>query len=188
MAGIYDGEPVVSKQDVLSEETYIKGVLSCQGQVSPFSRRGVRIAACFTGIAFLLSLLPMYNRFYSTSYAIFCGIVVLLVLALRFFLLGPQNQRIRAQRFYQSNRLLQLPFVFKLQRDSMEAESERQNLHFYWTDFYACYETQEAFLLPGAPGQSLIILQKEAFEREQVALLSEFFEQTFGIRYRKLAH
>lgn len=180
------GEPVERFGQKLESAEFTRAWLQNEQSLSPLHHPQVRAGLCLTAAALLASMLPWYAARYATILVPVCGVVLMLTLTFYFFREQPKILKKWAENVFQSNRLLSLAAQIAVYRDGLTAESERETLAAYWTDFARCLETPEFFILSGAPDRALLVLKKRELDAPRRAALSAFFADTFAGKYRQI--
>lgn len=188
MPTFYEGEPIEVAEQTVSADDYASAYYAAQSTFSLLNRREVRAGICLTLAIVCASVIPVYRARFSTFIGPLCGIIALLGLATVFFFAQPNDIKNWARRLYKANSLLALPQKISVYRDSIVAESDRERLTEYWTDFSRCVETAEAFVLVDGRERYLLILKKEGLGAQRSEKLSVHFADAFASRYQKFGH
>lgn len=181
----YEGKPIEAVEQTVNAADYASAYYVVQSSLSLMHKREVKAGICLSLAVITGSIIPIYHAKFFTFWGPFCGIFVLLGLAAVFFFVQPNDIKNWAKELYRSNALLALPEKIIVYRDSIVADNGRERFTEYWTDFYGCIETKDAFIMNGGMERNLLIIKKEGLSTEQKNKLSTHFADTFASRFQK---
>lgn len=113
------------------------------------------------------------------------SIICLYMMTYYLFIL-PKRVKLNGEHIYKSSHMLNKPEKITINRDSYVIENKYERLSGYWTDITDCIETSEYFLMMSEYSPRLIIISKKSLDDSQTKELSEFFERTMTVKYRRL--
>ncbi len=186
MPTFYEGKPIETVEQTVAAEDYASAFYSVQSSLSLMHKREVKAGICVSLAIIIGSMIPLYySRFFSLLGPI-CTIIIFLACAANFFFVQPNTIKNWAAELYGSNALLAMPQKITVYRDSVVLANECETFTLYWTDFYRCIETRDAFVMNGGRERDLLILKKSGLSEEQKHRLSAHFFDTFASHYQKI--
>lgn len=144
-------------------------------------------ATVFFVIALIMIFVLMTQHFIFSSVPVCTiGLIVCLYMVTYYLILLPKMARLQGEHIYKSSRLLSKPSKITIYRNGFVMQNAYEKLCGYFSSVLECVETEKSFILFGDFEKKILVISKSCLTDEMKADLSEFFENQFVRKYRKV--
>lgn len=186
MPTYYEGAPIASFENTVSEKDYVRAWEIFEMRRGTLRGREIK---CFFSLsaAVLCAVQSVAYRSNFFTAAVLCVLIAVFLLLFFYFLfLKPRSVRNYAGEVFRSQKTLALSEKIEIYRDSFRLQNEYETLCGYWTDFSECVETPGLLVLLKGTDRILLVIDKEQRSEEEKRLLSEHFSSVYARGYRLL--
>ena len=177
---------VLTVRQTLTAELYARGALLAEQELSPTGRPSVRAAACAGGAALSASTCPLSLREYGTMWIPLLFMAAFAAAGCWMFFVQPRRRSAERGREFASAPVLGLQTELAFYRDFVILRSECEEIQSYWTEFSACFETDELAAAVGSGERRLLLVDKSGLSGQERQALSAFLENTFASGYHRI--
>ncbi|HCW80645.1 MAG TPA: hypothetical protein DG942_06015 [Ruminococcaceae bacterium] len=178
--------PSIVVEQKVTVEDYSRAASAVRYFSAPFKRRSFRALIFITVAAVSASLVfsCRSSGFGKEKIPEAIAIISAAVAAAIWFLQPPAESR-SAKRLFSSCALMSLPEKVTVYRDRVVIENSCESITEYWTDFFACVETDEMIAAAGGRKRFLVIVKKRGLAEKQLKILSSLFGYAFEGRIHR---
>ncbi|MDQ5983105.1 MAG: hypothetical protein RUMPE_00103 [Eubacteriales bacterium SKADARSKE-1] len=182
-------KPIIVLNSKWKKESYKNVMYTCEKKSGVLKRRMIGISfysVIFAGFLFLLyfRILGRYEVSLSSNWHFVCGILFSLISLYYYVMFLPKLIKKQAEKVFDSNKILQLPFKVSFFEDRFLYENEIERLVRYWTDILFCIETDEIFVIKDT-GNIVFILEKSDLSKKEIEDTANFLRDKLVNRYTK---
>lgn len=172
-----------------NKESFKKVAYMCERKYGGLKRRGLIITLfSIIFVVFLFFLCSVFNGKYemnfSTIWAPTCGIIFSLTFLYYYVMFFPNLIKIQAEKIFDSNKILKLPFKVSFFEDKFVYENKFETLTRYWTDILFCVETDKLFVIKDT-GNIVLILEKSDLSEKEIEDTDIFLKNMLVNRYSR---
>lgn len=183
MPTYYEGNAIAEIKTQISAEDFVNGYVLKE---KTFGR--LKAAYWYGALFAALSLLTGYMAINEiTVYGRISKWMICAVLAFAtvYFTVIKQNRiRKEGRSIYNTSKLLNCTFTFKVYRDSFYIENAYEQLNGYWTDVAAGLETKERIIIVSEWFSRPVIIPKTKENKEQTDAVSRHLQNTLISKYK----
>lgn len=144
-------------------------------------------ATVFFALALVMLFVLMTQNFvFSNVPVCVIGLIVCLYMITYYLVLLPKMASLMGEHIYKSSRLISKPSKIRIYQNGFVTENEYEKFCGYFSTMSDCIETEKSFVLFGTFDRKILVISKSCLDDDTAANLSEFFQNQFVRKYRKV--